>query len=127
MSPGGFDTWSAFDGAYYYLLCKKTCPNNQVFYDTVTVNVDIGVGIKKNLNNFQISLYPNPSNDLLNIECKNKNAEIKIIDVFGNTVKQQNTASNNTTIHVSDLKEGFYFIQINAINATITKKLIVQH
>jgi hypothetical protein len=106
-----------------YIVEQNLCGN--VGYDTVTVTVS-PLGINE-LKNQELKIYPNPTKEILNVECENKNSEIKITDVFGNIIKQQKIVNDKTTINISDLKEGIYFIQLSNINAPIMKKLIVQH
>ncbi|WP_339888194.1 T9SS type A sorting domain-containing protein [uncultured Flavobacterium sp.] len=72
----------------------------------------------------EISLFPNPTNHLLNIDVPD-NFEIKsinIINQIGQTVINQN--ENYKTIDVSTLSNGIYFIKINGENGTITKQFI---
>ncbi len=64
-------------------------------------------------------IYPNPSNDVINIRFANKltgdnNAIISIVDVLGQTILQQSVLLNNgiETINVSNLSKGIYLINI---------------
>ncbi|WP_339837503.1 T9SS type A sorting domain-containing protein [uncultured Flavobacterium sp.] len=72
----------------------------------------------------EISLYPNPTNHLLNIDVPD-NFEVKsinIINQIGQTIINQN--ENYKSIDVSTLSNGIYFIKINSENGTITKQFI---
>jgi len=95
--------------------------------------------IKENnlLNNNNISIYPNPTNDKLNIAIKNFNSqkiiELKILDVFGKVVYETQLVKNISEIDLNHLPKGIYFakiIEINKIDGTpsvfITKKIIKQ-
>ena len=57
-------------------------------------------------------IYPNPVSETLYFNISNV-AAIKIYDSLGRVVKQ-NTAINNNSIHVENLTNGIYFIEINA-------------
>lgn len=57
-----------------------------------------------------LNIYPNPANNLLQIEIANKNiTSINIFDISG---KQQLAFTNNNNIDVSSLINGVYFISV---------------
>ena len=76
-------------------------------------------------NNF--SMYPNPVANELNIVAKTNNTinAINIVDMNGRTVKNTNDAGmNNTSVNVSDLNSGVYFVTIETNEGTGTSKFI---
>ena len=76
-------------------------------------------------NNF--SMYPNPVANELNIVAKTNNTinAISIVDMNGRTVKNSNDAGmNNTSVNVSDLNAGVYFVTIETNEGTGTSKFI---
>jgi hypothetical protein len=110
-----------------YIVEQNLCGN--ITYDTVVVTVS-PLGINQLLvNGEKLIAFPNPTKEVLNIECGNKNTEIIIIiaDIFGNILKQQHLQKNKTSIDVSDLKEGIYFLNIKTKENSYTQKIIVQH
>lgn len=78
------------------------------------------------LNSF--SVYPNPATDELTITSEEVDASYSLIDVTGKTVLEGKTDSKSkTTINVSALKQGVYFIKFfNNENYIGTKKVIKQ-
>ncbi len=79
--------------------------------------------INDNLNN--ISIYPNPATDIVNITGNN----IQSVEVY-NTLGQiieiiDNIDVNNLTINTSSYNKGTYFIKINANNNESINKLII--
>ena len=62
----------------------------------------------------------------INIELQIKNAEFRIMDLLGNTIKQISTKTEKQTIDVSALKEGFYLVNVQTSEVTVTKKIIIQ-
>jgi hypothetical protein len=69
------------------------------------------VGIDENKLNFTI--YPNPTNDLLNFEgFKSDLIEVSIFDVLGKNVMEQSVRTNET-LDVSSLTNGVYVMKIN--------------
>lgn len=67
-------------------------------------------------------LYPNPTTDLLTLSWLDKNAfvieELHVLDITGKClfIKQVDAGVNTTTVDVSLLKPGLYFMQINRNN-----------
>ena len=66
-------------------------------------------------NNVQVSIYPNPFNNSLTID-NFKSDNIKLIDIYGAVVLEQNTQDLDTIqISTSSLAAGIYFIVMNDI------------
>ena len=84
-------------------------------------------GIQESENTLSFSLYPNPTNKIINVELKmlNDDAEIKITGVLGNTVKRINTKTKETSIDVSDLTNGIYFLQVKTSEGIANQKIIL--
>ncbi len=86
------------------------------------------VGITEIQENTMI-IYPNPANNKVNIISNlNNNAEVRIYNLIGNLVYNQNITSNQTDIDVSKFKKGIYFVNIydKSSGKSITEKLIIQ-
>ncbi len=97
----------------YYVT--KTCPNNTVFKDTVTVYVQQITGIKQILGNSRINLYPNPSNGNMDVDYNvQENAQLDITDINGNLVGTYNMPLVKTQLQIknSELPSGIYFYRV---------------
>ncbi|WP_373797583.1 T9SS type A sorting domain-containing protein, partial [Kaistella sp.] len=77
-----------------------------------------------NVKQDQVAIYPNPVKDVLNIDLKTNQGEVKIFDLSGKVIK---TASVNKSgsVDVSKFSKGLYIVEIT-INGTskVTKKII---
>ncbi|MEO8761334.1 MAG: T9SS type A sorting domain-containing protein [Bacteroidia bacterium] len=104
----------------YYVT--KICPNNNVFYDTVTVYIQTTASIKTFMDDKEIRVYPNPAKDKIYVEGKNI-LEIKLSDLLGSKI----ISTKEQGIDVSGLNDGVYFITINADKNTSIQKIIIQH
>jgi hypothetical protein len=82
----------------------------------------ITLSTKKIENINRISVYPNPSNDFIKIYGLQKNKHIKIYNVLGNIVKEQNILPNQE-IDIKGLNNGIYFLELEKGD---TKKIIKQ-
>ena len=70
-----------------------------------------------------LSVYPNPTSGMLNIESKTKVANsIILFNLMGQKVMEVN--ENQNIIDVSNLPQGMYFIQVNYTNSTGTSRFI---
>ena len=77
----------------------------------------------EDFNNFSFSVYPNPSNQQINIESELIFENIKIFDANARELK--NFTFNNKTINIENLAKGFYIIrflkQENVFSKTFIK------
>jgi len=80
------------------------------------------IGVDDNLLS-QVSLFPNPATDIVNIQLPNtvEMKSIAVYDVLGKVVV--NSATNNQ-INVSQLNHGVYMVNIETNQGTVTKKII---
>jgi choice-of-anchor B domain-containing protein len=70
-----------------------------------------------------LSIYPNPATDILNISSANRDInEISLVDISGKLVyRNTNMKTLSTTVEVTALSKGIYFV---TINNNVTKKII---
>lgn len=72
---------------------------------------------------FAIAMYPNPSNGLLNISTQ-MTLDVEIYDVTGKRVFIQNDVTAETTMDVSALKSGVYFVKMKGDNLEQVQRLV---
>ena len=76
--------------------------------------------------NNTINIYPNPSDDLINIEIENiNNVTIEIYNVSGNLIFSKTLNSKVEKIDISGLSMGMYFVKVRQENNIKVEKLIV--
>ena len=75
-----------------------------------------------------ISVFPNPATNKISIEGDflNEEVQLQLTDMLGREIKTGILTKTKTTIDVSEVQEGIYFLILQTINATATKKIIVQ-
>lgn len=66
----------------------------------------------------EIRVFPNPTNDIINITLQ-KSSQINIVNVLGDVVYTQTAEAGTTSINLSNLSKGVYFVQ--TVNSTCTK------
>ena len=66
------------------------------------------------IENAELKIYPNPTNEILHVECltTNENMEIKMYDILGNVIQQSEMKNQKCVFDVSALPTGLYFIQV---------------
>lgn len=81
-------------------------------------------------NDFQMSFFPNPVKEKLNINfglLANQKSTLKIVDIFGKVV--QNIAFENPSIieqiDLSNLAKGIYLVNVTSDNKEFNKKIII--
>jgi hypothetical protein len=81
--------------------------------------------INKQDNTTLFEIYPNPTNNVLNVNLNNyKNAQIQVIDITGKILFTTNTTQTVNSVDVSELTKGVYFIKITSNNQTTTKQFV---
>ncbi len=85
-----------------------------------------------NINSDKIYVYPNPVKDYLNIEFmsdENQNASLQMLDLAGKLIVSRDIGCvdglNKSTINVSKLARGVYFIEVTTQHKLGRKKVII--
>lgn len=107
-----------------YIVADNLYTNGEAF----GIRLITGSGGNANLEEADnhLSIYPNPTNGIVNINM-NENSDISIIisDVLGKIVKEK-IINSNTTLDLSNLEKGVYFIESSNGENTQTQQLIVE-
>lgn len=93
-------------------------------FQVLKANESLGI---TNVNLQQIKIFPNPTNEKLNIKNIPNNASIRIYDTFGRLViqKKQSEPNDLCTIDTSSLLLGTYMIQIEHNDKVLNSKFVV--
>lgn len=81
------------------------------------------VGINENTVNNQVNIFPNPVSDVLNVSAPGFQS-FEVINFLGQVVYNHNLTSEQTTISVSNLSDGIYFIRFKSDSRVETLKFI---
>ena len=88
-----------------------------------------GTGIGRLLES--VSVYPNPTKDLVNVQCTMNNEQlevkgIEVIDMYGKVIYTVTGANNgsSTQINVSNLAAGMYFVRVTTDQGAVTKTFV---
>lgn len=99
---------------------------------TALASVDVVFNYFLSINNQKptsISVYPNPAEDVLNIQVENlsQNGTIEVFDISGKQVLKTNIQNGKNQLNVSILNSGVYFYTVrNNRDIIETKKLLIK-
>ncbi|MBK7964976.1 MAG: T9SS type A sorting domain-containing protein [Bacteroidetes bacterium] len=88
------------------------------------------VGLEASIIENGFSLYPNPTNDFLNIVSKEEfqNAQISLCNLNGQVLMmEKNVNGKNFGLRVDGFAEGMYLLQIRSEKSVVTLKVVVSH
>ena len=99
----------------------------------VTLHLTITVGIDDYETAGIMTVYPNPTSNILNVQCTMNNVqlsgtEIHIVDMYGKLVRTVDTRHGTSLqrIDISDLANGVYFVKLMAEDRVIAVRKVVK-
>jgi hypothetical protein len=84
-----------------------------------------GVGINE-INQNDITVYPNPGKDYIKVQANSDIKEVYIYNVTGQLLLVQTVNAKKVTLNVSGLNTGIYSLKAILDNGTITRKVVIQ-
>lgn len=100
-----------FYGAALFANANALKTGDSVRVATLVVQESATNGIGTHNSAKEIKLFPNPANNVINLNLP-ENAEIMVINMSGKTVMQQNFNAGINNIDISNLPSGIYFVKI---------------
>ena len=113
-----------FDNEYAKAYAKTTFPSNDGEFSVINVTKG-SLGIDANSLS-EVSIYPNPATDLLNIVSENSIKQITIFNFIGQTMFDSEINNTNTVINTSTYQSGVYIIRIETAKSVKTEKVTIK-
>ena len=122
-------TWDCLNGS-----CIDSGNGNGIYADSLTCVANC---ITNDITNFThndiLLVFPNPTNDFLNISYKvipDEDINFEIINILGETVftfnqSSQNIGQYNNTFDISGLTKGTYFLKLSTLSHTEISRFVV--
>lgn len=85
--------------------------------------VNVAGGVSENSTSF--SLYPNPANDMFVISSTEKINTIRVFDIFGHLVYENNSAENVNMVNTESFANGAYFVTLETAKGKSTQRLMI--
>ena len=110
----------------YEIQVQSDCGDGNLSEWSATVNATTTVGIENWLLS-SISLYPNPAKDVINVQCTMNNVQIEsieVFDVYGKLLQTVSMTPETTSINISNLAAGMYFVRVTTEQGAVTKPFV---
>jgi Leucine-rich repeat (LRR) protein len=116
-------------GSYWLIIMDSLlCPIDTAYYEVINLPTDMSeIGINN------LSIYPNPSKDVFNINftsAQEQNLKVRVLNIIGEEFIIENLqefiGKYTKQIDLNNNSKGIYFLEITTNNGVINKKLIFQ-
>lgn len=116
-------------GTYKVCLTISNSIETKKSFKTIEINT-IATGIDDDFNNSQIelSLYPNPAHERINLKFPNKfigTTKVKVISLTGRVIYSNITDEKQLSISCNQFSKGLHLVMIQNESETITRKVII--
>lgn len=108
-------------GEYIYELENLSSGNIIEVNFPFNLKVDVSASVINNLTSNYL-VYPNPSNNIVNISNEFEAIEIELIDLYGKTILKER---NKNSIDVSTIQKGVYILKATSVNSNFIEKIII--
>lgn len=113
-----------------YLTCTKVNGQTYFPYSTASCTLPGPVSVTNFNINKTIEIYPNPSNDKINIIIpdmeKSTTSKMTLLSPIGQILITEKINNQKNVMNISSLPKGFYILTISVNENTFTKKIIKQ-
>jgi len=118
INPFTYDI-SAYGGQSVYLVFRHhDCTDEgDLLLDDISVVKTLAAGIVEN--EIVSSVYPNPANDVLNIELKETIATVSILSIDGKLISTQTVNELSTVVDVQSLPTGLYTYKVATVKGNV--------
>ena len=124
-------------GTFTITLQLTDANGTQSVPQTITTTSCVGASVKEISNNIgNINVYPNPSNEKVNVSVyavNNSNLNVQLFDITGKLIATPvsnhnlSIGDNNISISTKELNNGIYFVTLTNEFGKETVKLVVNH
>jgi len=108
------------DGPAFGLWVATTAGGNLIELPVYVSVQDITMG------QGNISMFPNPSTDMVNLHSASTMKEVRVVDISGRVVYTQAIDADQHQINVRQFESGIYFVQVLTAEGMFTGKLQIQ-
>ena len=119
--------YTAAPGVYY---ARVYGTNNSTFNATscYTLRVQLGTATKELYTDNQLEVFPNPVQNILNVDLKGNDgvAVIQLFDINGTQVMSKRTASVRSQMNLAKLPAGIYLMKVVKDGVVVSKTKVVK-
>lgn len=114
LSTAGYN-----DSTIYIAFVLRTFDGFKLYLDDIEVRKDDPVGFAEH-QTFTFEVYPNPSNDVINIQVSQDFQRLELTSPSGIFIR----TSEESSMNINDLKPGPYFLTIYSNGQSLTKRIV---
>lgn len=114
LSTAGYN-----DSTIYIAFVLRTFDGFKLYLDDIEVRKDDPVGFAEHPT-FTFEVYPNPSNDVINIQVSQDFQRLELTSPSGILIR----TSEESSMNINDLKPGPYFLTIYSNGQSLTKRIV---
>lgn len=115
LSEKGYDNETV-----YIAFGLRTYDGFKMYLDSVYLRKDDPAGITSLNNELSFNVYPNPTNDIINIDFDGYLDRIRVLSVTGKEIH----AGKDKSINLSSIESGIYFVELSSGNSKAVKRII---
>ena len=76
------------------------------------------------IKNVSVNIYPNPAQEVLNLNATSNLTQVEIIDAYGNFVKRFNPNQTQFQFPIETLAQGIYYLKISTADSNVTERFV---
>jgi hypothetical protein len=99
--------------------------NGDVIYGSAKSFSQSTVGIDENELASQVSIYPNPATNFINVDLP-VSAQVRIFDLTGKLILDVEGVNGITTVDLNEFEPGLYITQIESDGSNIARRFVVR-
>ena len=112
----------------YLTFCHFICTDMVRFYfDSIQISYTTNVGYVNRAEENDVSTYPNPVKNNLQVSGTFANAKMQLIAADGRQVYRTDKVTNQKSINVSSFKSGVYLLRIESSKGIMIRKINICH
>jgi hypothetical protein len=117
-------------GAVTFYFAGNASNNNgmgsgdRIYSGSQVVTPSLTTGLDEAVSTLRMSVFPNPSNGLFQLELREQEVQYRITDLNGRSVQQGVFSGTLNTIDLSSEPEGVYLLQLLGNNEVRTTRLV---
>lgn len=91
----------------------------------ITIDPSLAMNVQNNSQEMHVTLFPNPTNQFINVSTSSIANKINFTDAFGRDLISTIPQSQETKIDVSGFAKGIYFVNVFSENGNSTQLLVI--
>jgi hypothetical protein len=113
-------------GLYYIGIHANSAASAMTLYlDDIMID-DVVAGIDQAGANLDLTMYPNPANNILNVRAGLQIDKITIVNIIGQDVLVNTPNDVRTSMDITTLENGIYFVNFEINGQNVIRKLTVK-